>query len=82
MLARVQKWGNSQGIRVPKHLLEHSRIKVGEEVELSVQEGRIVIEPVRRIRGRYDINELAGRMPQQDGLTEEDWGVPVGREEW
>lgn len=82
MLSKVQKWGNSQGIRIPKHLLEHSRIKIGEDVNIAVQEGKIVIEPTHVTRGKYDINELAGRMPQQGGLTEEDWGIPVGSEEW
>ncbi len=82
MLSKVQKWGNSQGIRIPKHLLEHSRIKIGEDVDITVQEGKIVIEPTHVTRGKYDINELAGRMPQKVGLTEEDWGIPVGSEEW
>lgn len=82
MLSRIQKWGNSQGIRIPKYLLEHSRIKIGEEVDISVHEGRIIVEPVSTIRGKYDINELAGRMPQECTLAEEDWGAPVGREEW
>jgi antitoxin MazE len=82
MLSRVQKWGNSQGVRIPKNLLEHSRIKIGEEVDISVQEGKIIVEPVKRIRGKYDIKELAKKMPQQCSLDEEDWGIPVGREEW
>lgn len=82
MLSRVQKWGNSQGVRIPKNLLEHSRIKIGEEVDISVHEGKIIVEPVKRIRGKYDINELAKKMPQQCILDEEDWGIPVGREEW
>ena len=82
MLSRIQKWGNSQGIRIPKYLLEHSRIQIGEEVDISVHEGKIIVEPVRTIRGKYDINELAGRMPQEYTADEEDWGAPVGREEW
>ncbi|MDU9047513.1 MAG: AbrB/MazE/SpoVT family DNA-binding domain-containing protein [Candidatus Electrothrix sp. Rat3] len=82
MLSKVQKWGNSQGIRIPKYLLEHSRIKIGEEVDISLHEGKIIVEPVRTIRGKYDINELAGRMPQKYTVDEEDWGAPVGREEW
>ncbi len=82
MLSRVQKWGNSQGIRIPKNLLEHSRIKVGEEVDITVHEGKIIVEPVNKIRGKYDIHDLAGRMPQQCALDEEDWGIAVGLEKW
>jgi len=41
MLSKVQKWGNSQGIRIPKKILENSHIKIGEEVDITIQEGRI-----------------------------------------
>ncbi len=82
MLSRVQKWGNSQGVRIPKNLLDHSRIKIGAEVDITVHEGKIIVEPVNNIHGKYDIHDLAGRMPQQCRLDEEDWGIPVGCEEW
>jgi len=65
MLSRVQKWGNSQGIRIPKNLLEHSRIKIGEDVDITVQEGKIIIEPIQapalrqfgQFRGQIDISK-------------------------
>ncbi len=82
MLSKVQQWGNSQGIRIPKSLLHDSQIQVGEEVEISVQEGKIIIEPVKKIHGRYDIKELAAKMPKDYKPQEEDWGEPVGQEEW
>jgi antitoxin MazE len=82
MLSRVQKWGNSQGVRIPKNLLETSRIKVGEEVDITVHEGKIIVEPTKKIRGRYDIKKLAEKMPKDASSEEENWGVPVGREAW
>lgn len=42
MLSKVQKWGNSQGIRIPKNLLENSHIKVGEEVVISAENGKLL----------------------------------------
>ena len=45
---RIIKIGNSQGIRIPKPLLEHAGL--GEQVELEVQNNRIVIRPVERPR--------------------------------
>jgi len=41
MKARIIKIGNSQGIRIPKVLLEQSGL--GEEVELEVQDSQIII---------------------------------------
>lgn len=42
MKARIVRIGNSQGIRIPKPLLEEAQL--GEEVELRAEAGRIVIE--------------------------------------
>lgn len=52
MKTRIIKIGNSQGIRIPKLLLEQSGL--GEEVELEVQANRIVITPARRPREGWD----------------------------
>ena len=45
MLSKVQKWGSSQGLRFTKALLQEAQINVGDEVNVSVQKGRIIIEP-------------------------------------
>ena len=82
MLTKVQKWGNSQGLRIPKAILEDSHITVGDEVDISVHEGNIIIKPVVQIRGRHDIKDLVARMPRDYKPEEIDWGPPVGKEEW
>ena len=58
--ARIVKIGNSQGIRIPKLLL--NQIELGEEVELEVQEGQLVIRPAQR--PRYDWDEQFAEMAQ------------------
>lgn len=82
MSTRVQKWGNSQGIRLPQRVLEEANIAVGDEVDVTVQEGRIVVTPSQRIRGRYRLEDLVARMPEDYKPAEEDWGPPAGREAW
>ncbi|MBL4823880.1 MAG: AbrB/MazE/SpoVT family DNA-binding domain-containing protein [SAR324 cluster bacterium] len=37
MLTKMQKWGNSQGLRIPKIILEETKIGVGDEVEVFVK---------------------------------------------
>ena len=82
MLAKVKKWGNSQGLRFTKALLAEAGIHVGDEVDVSVKEGRIIVEPVSRVRGRYDLKELLSRMPEDYQPEEVDWGRPAGKEVW
>jgi len=82
MLSKVQKWGNSQGIRIPKNLLQNSNIKIGEEVDISVEEGKIIVEPTHRNRGKYNIRDLISKMPKNYRPKEENWGRPIGQEEW
>ena len=83
MVTRVRKWGHSQGLRLAKSLLAEARIEVGDRVQVSVQQGRIIVEPtVTRVRGRHDLRALVARMPKDYQVEETDWGRPVGREAW
>ena len=58
MLAKVQKWGNSQGVRIPKILLEESHFSVGDQVDIVAQEGKIIMKPIDKVHGKYDIRAL------------------------
>ncbi len=82
MVTKVQKWGNSQGLRLAKQVLEEARISVGDPVDVSTREGVIVISPVRRVRGRLRLHELVSRIPKNYHPEEVEWGEPVGREDW
>jgi antitoxin MazE len=82
MLTKVQKWGNSQGIRFPQRILEEANVALGDEVDVTVQAGRIVVTPSQRIHGRYRLEDLVAQVPEDYEPVEEDWGAPVGREAW
>ncbi|MBE2224319.1 MAG: transcriptional regulator/antitoxin, MazE [Anaerolineae bacterium] len=82
MLTKVQKWGNSQGLRFSKAILEEAAIHVGDEVRISVEEGRIIVEPAYQVRGRFDIEKLVAEMPADYHVEEADWGEPTGEEIW
>ena len=82
MVTKVQKWGNSQGLRFTKTLLDEARMNVGDEVKVSVRKGQIIVEPVTKVRGRYDLKGLVSKMPKRYQPEEQDWGPPVGREVW
>jgi antitoxin MazE len=82
MVTKVQKWGNSQGIRFPLRLMQEANIAIGDEVDVTVEQGRIIVVPSERIRGRYRLEDLVARMPEGYEPSEEGWGAPVGREVW
>jgi antitoxin MazE len=82
MVTKIQKWGNSQGLRLARQILEDACISVGDDVEVAVREGMIVIAPVRRVRGRQSLQELVARIPKNYKPKEMDWGKPLGNEVW
>lgn len=82
MLTKVQKWGNSQGLRFPKTILEEAQIDVGDEVKVTVQDGKIIVETVNKLRNTYDLKELVSKIPKDYRAEEVDWGRAVGKEEW
>lgn len=82
MITKVQKWGNSQGVRLSKKLLSDVDIEVGDAVDIAVRDGALIVTPARRVRGGRDLRELVRRIPKDYQSEELDWGRPVGREVW
>ena len=64
MTTKIQKWGNSQGLRLPRHVLEDTHINVGDDVDITAKDGVIIISPIKRIHGKYDIKELLSHIPK------------------
>jgi antitoxin MazE len=82
MITKVRKWGNSQGLRLARRVLEDARIAIDEPVEVEVRDGVVVITPLRRVRGRYRLDDLLAKIPRGHRGREIDWGRPVGKEVW
>ena len=82
MVTKIQRWGNSQGLRLAKQVLEDAHISVGDDVDVTVRDGLIVVAPARRVRGKRSLQELVLRIPKNYKPGETDWGHPVGKEVW
>jgi len=82
MVTKIQKWGNSQGLRFPKVILDQVHIDVGDEVDIKIRQGMIIIKPVTNIRGKYSLKELVATIPKGYKPKERNWGGGVGKEEW
>lgn len=80
MRTRVRKWGNSLALRIPKPFAEEAGLGEGGEVEVSVTDGKLVAEPVRR--PRFTLRGLLADVRADALHGEEDFGRAVGREVW
>jgi antitoxin MazE len=80
MVTKIKKWGNSLGLRIPKSFAEEAGVKDGSDVDISLEEDRIVIRPLQR--ERYHLSNLLSQV-RDDNLHEEiSTGDAVGREAW
>ena len=80
MRATVQKWGNSLAIRIPKAFAEDTRLRQGTEVEMTQQDGKLVVVPVSR--PVYKLSELLAKVTPKNLHKSVDWGKPRGKEIW
>jgi len=77
---RIQRWGNSLGLRIPRSFAEEAGVAAGSEVDLSLRDGDLVVKPARR--RTYRLKELLVKITAKNLHGEVDAGGPVGREVW
>jgi len=80
MQTKIQKWGNSLGLRIPRSLAAEARVEEGATVDLSVEDGRLLVRPlqVRKYALRALLRKVSWRKMHGEGST----GKAVGREAW
>ena len=64
MVTKVQSWGKSQCLRLSKRIIEDARVSVGDEVDVAVRDGIIVLTPVKRSRGKVSLRKLVAQDSQ------------------
>lgn len=79
MLTRVQKWGNSLGLRIPHSFAVQARVAAGSAVDIAVERGQLVVRPVRK---RYRLKDLLKAIDSANLHAEVATGSRVGREVW
>jgi antitoxin MazE len=80
MKTRVQKWGNSLALRIPKSFADEAGLKKEMPVEVSLKGGNIVITPIAR--PKLTLEELLAKVTEDNLHSEVDYGPPVGNEVW
>ena len=84
MTTTIQKWGNSQGIRIPKILLDSVQWTENEQITILVENNRIIIEKAqdKPTKKRKNIKELFADYKGEYEPIKIDWGEPEGKEIW
>jgi antitoxin MazE len=80
MKAKVQKWGNSLGIRIPRTVALELSLETDSEVDMSTHDGTIVISPTRQ--NRLSLRQLLSKVTDSNLHAEIPSGEAEGREAW
>jgi antitoxin MazE len=80
MQTKIQKWGNSLALRIPRSFALDARLKQDSVVEISLVDGKLVIKPV--VPEAYRLDKLIARIKPENIHREVDAGKPVGKEIW
>ena len=80
MRARIQKWGNSLALRIPRPFAEESNLRQGSAVDVSVRNGRIVVVPIAD--PETSLERLVAQITSRNRHSETETGTAVGSEIW
>lgn len=78
MTAKIQKWGNSLGIRIPKSIIEKANLNENSEVEIENKDGAIIIFPRKK---KLSLDKLLSEITK-DNLHNEIDDEIEGNEVW
>ena len=80
MQTKVQKWGNSLALRIPKSFASEVGLVDETPVDLSLVDGRLVVTPI--IQRNFTLDELLAQITDENLHAEIDTGDPQGAEVW
>ena len=80
MLTKVQKWGNSLALRIPKSFAADAQLKNDSVVEVTLVDGQIVVKPVAA--PKWTLDQLLEGVTADNLHHETDTGNPAGNEVW
>ena len=80
MQTKIQKWGNSLGLRIPRSFAAEAQVQEGSTVDLSVENGGLRVRPLRT--PRYALRVLLRKVKRANLHGEVRTGEPTGREAW
>ncbi|MGA9350952.1 MAG: AbrB/MazE/SpoVT family DNA-binding domain-containing protein [Anaerolineae bacterium] len=80
MRTRVQQWGNSLALRIPKPFATEIGLQRDSPVDVSLVDGRLVIVPI--VKPVFTLEDLLAQVNEDNLHSEIKTGLAVGREVW
>ena len=80
MTGKIQKWGNSLAIRIPKSFATEVGIDEGSAVDLLIDEGRLILDPIES--SPLALDGLLAGVTNENTHGEIDVGGRAGKELW
>ncbi|MGP1383313.1 MAG: AbrB/MazE/SpoVT family DNA-binding domain-containing protein [Thainema sp.] len=80
MITTISKWGNSLAVRIPQNLAKEINLTEGSEVELVLEDGKLIIKP--KIQCQYSLEELVEAITPENRQGEINSGIAIGNEIW
>ena len=80
MITKIQKWGHSFALRIPKSMALELKLEENSPLEIRLEDNRLVIYPVPR--PEFELNELLEQITPENVHAETGISLPVGNEAW
>ena len=77
MKGKVNKWGSSLGVRIPRKLADDAGIREGSAVDITLQDGALTIR-----KPKYSLKELLAGITPENRHPKIEWGPPLSNELW
>lgn len=79
MKTKIQKWGNSLGVRLPKSVTDEKSLRDGHAVLVIIRNNQIIIEPIEEV---VSLESLLSQVVVENMHSETEWSDARGREIW
>lgn len=80
MEARLQKWGNSDGIRIPSNFLKSLNLKTNDKVDLNYEDDKIIISKIKK--NKISLEERFSKYNGENLAKDFSWDNARGKEIW
>lgn len=77
---KIQRWGNSLGLRIPKSFAAEAQVEAGSTVDISIEDGALVVRSIAP--RKYELDDLLDGITAENVHGETEWGHPAGTENW
>jgi antitoxin MazE len=80
MITKIQKWGHSFALRIPKAIAVELKLEENSPLEIKLEDNRLVIVPISQ--PEYKLADLLGKITPENIHAETDSSLPIGNETW